>query len=260
MERLIAEVARQTPVPTSGGRRIRPTAATTDGGDSVRFVEDCGVQDCGAGSSIQPADEIRAAWRAVAGDGHDDIIDDVLVRHGEVHRRYHTAEHVMWVLRRVADLVRGTDPTDSIDGDAIIVAALFHDAVYDPLSLTNEADSAALAVTHLSSLGWTADRREDVAALILATARHDATSATAAVLVDADLAVLGASPDEYRVYSAAVRAEYEHVPDEQWRIGRAILLRRLLERPHIFATATMAAERERQARQNMAAELDTLCR
>ena len=77
-------------------------------------------------------------------------------------------------------------------------------------------------------------------------------------MLDADLAVLGADADTYDEYVRNVRAEYAAVSDDAWRSGRSAVLRGFLERPHIFATPTMAARREAQARRNLGSELASL--
>lgn len=211
----------------------------------------------------EAAAEIRAAWRRSVGDveGADRAIDDVIGRHRERHRRYHTLEHVRWVVRhatRLAAVVHGGAGEPEPDTNAITVAAIFHDAVYDPLSSTNEHDSARLAAEHLRNLGWPTDRIRAVERMIEATAGHDARTLDEQVLLDADLAVLGGSTDDYAAYVAAVRAEYAAVDDVRWRAGRADVLRHFLDRPQIFNTPTMRDEREAQARANLAAELTTL--
>jgi predicted metal-dependent HD superfamily phosphohydrolase len=205
-----------------------------------------------------PEVELRRTWQRIAGRRHDDVLDGLLARHREPHRRYHTAVHVMWVCRHVDRL---SQEHALADGDAVRVAALFHDAVYDPRSSTNEADSATLADARLADLGWAADRRAAVRRMIEATAGHgDPADLDTAVLLDADLAILGAAPGEYRAYVTGVRAEYGHVPDDAWRTGRARVLESFLERPAIYATDTMRAEREVRARANLGTELSDLRR
>ena len=124
---------------------------------------------------------------------------------------------------------------------------------------TNEAESAALAVRALGPLGWAPAQLGRVAWLIEGTAGHDpavaADAPDAAVLFDADLAILGSSPAEYQAYVTGVRTEYAHVDDAGWRSGRAAVLRMFLDRERIYATATMRTARERRARANLAAEL-----
>ena len=81
-----------------------------------------------------------------------------------------------------------------------------------------------------------------------------ATTGDTAVLVDADLAILGADPAGYSTYVTGVRL-YRHVSDEEWRSGRAAVLEAFLERPTIYSTPTGRDRWETRARANLAAEL-----
>jgi predicted metal-dependent HD superfamily phosphohydrolase len=202
-----------------------------------------------------PEIELRRVWHRIAGSRHDQVIDDVLLRHREPHRHYHTATHVMWVCRHVTELMLH-HPVD--DADAVLAAALYHDAVYDSRSSTNEANSAALATRQLTDVGWPAERCSVVAGLVLATADHQSTTTSQAVLLDADLAILGAGTHAYLPYTVGVRAEYGHVPDQAWRTGRAKVLQQFIDRPAIYRTVTMRHAREHRARANLAAELASL--
>src|SRR5205823_6104348 len=49
--------------------------------------------------------ELRNAWHALAGRGHDRAFESLLARYREPHRRYHTTTHIMWVLRHVTAIV-----------------------------------------------------------------------------------------------------------------------------------------------------------
>jgi predicted metal-dependent HD superfamily phosphohydrolase len=203
-----------------------------------------------------PDVELRRAWQRISGGGHDAVIDELIARHAEPHRRYHTATHVMWVLRLVDDLL--ATESAGLDADAIRAAALFHDVVHDPRSSFNEVDSGAIAARHLEEIGWDASRVSEVRRLIEATATHRAIDAAEAVLLDADLAVLGADPAAYAAYATGVREEYSHVDDAGWRSGRGVLLRGLLDRERIYATEAMHDRREHRARANITAELRAL--
>lgn len=210
----------------------------------------------------QPEIEIRSAWRQIAGHHHDGYVDDLLARYREPHRRYHTATHIMLVLRHLHDLAPASAMQPSPE---VIAAALYHDAIYDPRAADNEAHSAALAVADLAEIGWPADRCVSVQALIVATAGHvaedesaptaDGNAAETAMLLDADLAILGAEPGAYQAYVNGVRAEYAHVDDDQWRAGRARVLQHFLDRPRLFATEFMYTALEHRARANIEAEL-----
>ena len=111
----------------------------------------------------------------------------------------------------------------------------------------------------LGELGWSANRCSRVARLIRATAGHEPTEhVDEAVLLDADLAVLGSDPAAYQAYLTGVRAEYGQLDDEQWRTGRSAVLRRLLDRQPLYSTAAGRSRWDQRARANMTAELASL--
>lgn len=211
-----------------------------------------------------PEVELRATWHRLPGAAtHSHLLDGLLARLREPHRHYHSATHVMWVLRHVEALLHDDETTHTAphpDGDAVRLAALYHDAVYDPRATDNEAISATLARDVAVQLGWTTDRAELVHSLVLATAIGGDVSDGGAydVLLDADLAILGSAPNEYQAYVNGVRREYSHVSDADWRTGRAGVLRHLLDLEPLYRTGTMQRTRTARARANMAAELATL--
>jgi len=202
---------------------------------------------------------VRDAWARVAGDDtrFTDVVDDLLVRHREPHRRYHTVAHVAWVVRVAQELLDAAATRDALDEPVVFAAALFHDAIYDTRSADNEGRSADLAADATAALGWAAERTELVTRLVLATASHEPGDRHEEVLLDADLSVLGTDPATYASYVTGVRAEYGHVDDDAWRSGRAEVLRRFLDRPHIYATDAMRS-REARARANLTDELIAL--
>lgn len=177
----------------------------------------------------------------------------IAARYDEPHRRYHDRRHLERVLEVVERLLAAVDVADP---DAVRLAALFHDAVYDPRSDRNEADSAALAAELLAGLEPPV-RVEAVQRLVLATAGHRASAPDESVLLDADLSVLAAPRRGYVAYVRDVRREFGFLPDEAWRQGRADVLRSLLALPRLFTTPPMR-DQEPRARANLAAELASL--
>jgi predicted metal-dependent HD superfamily phosphohydrolase len=196
----------------------------------------------GAGATAGEAD-LRGAGAAL------------LARWAEPHRHYHTRAHLRAVLDAV-DAAASHAPRP----DRVRLAAWWHDAVYDPRAAgnANERDSAALAERTLAGLGVPAPVAADVARLVLVTADHKAADPDAALLCDADLAVLAADPAGYRAYAAAVRREYAHVPDPAFRAGRAAVLRRLLDLPALYRLPHLRAAWEDRARANLTRELADL--
>lgn len=189
--------------------------------------------------------------------GPEAIGADLLRRYGEPHRRYHTTEHLAAVLDGVDALAAEAD-----DADAVRLAAWFHDAVYDPARSDNEERSAVLAERMLPGTGRPAGVIAEVARLVRLTATHDPREGdrNGAVLSDADLAILAADPERYAAYAAAVREEYAAVPEEDFRAGRADVLRSLLALPALFRTQHGHERWEEAARHNLRTELMLLGR
>ncbi len=184
-------------------------------------------------------------------------LDGLISRYREPHRRYHGLAHVARVADVVDVLLGEVDVADPV---AVRLSAFFHDAVYDPRSSTNEADSARLARRQLPPLDVSGAVTTEVARLIMLTGGHlpaGDDDAAGQVLLDADLEVLGAPPNVYATYATGVRVEYSHVDDETWRSGRAAVLRGFLARDHLFHTPLMRRS-EPRARSNLSAELAAL--
>jgi predicted metal-dependent HD superfamily phosphohydrolase len=216
----------------------------------------------------QPETEIRRAWRHIAGHQCDGYIDDVLIRYQEPHRHYHTVTHVMFVVRHLHDIARASSVAPTPE---VVAAALYHDAIYDTTAVDNEASSARLASLDLAEIGWAPDRCEHVVELIMATAHLTGEVASTerapmdppddrAMLLDADLAILGADPAAYQAYVNGVRTEYAHVDDNQWRTGRTAVLSAFLGRDRLFRSEFMHSTLDHRARANINAELATMRR
>ncbi|MFJ6385491.1 hypothetical protein ACIQI7_36490 [Kitasatospora sp. NPDC092039] len=180
---------------------------------------------------------------------------ELLRRWSEPRRRYHTAAHLHAVLRHVDELAG-----HAADPEAVRLAAWFHDAVYRPDRTENEERSAALAVRALTAAGLPAERVAEVERLVLLTVGHDPTPGdrNGEVLCDADLAVLGGTPEAYAAYTAAVREEYGFVPAPDFTAGRAAVLRRLLALPALYRTPAARERLTAAARANLTAELREL--
>lgn len=183
------------------------------------------------------------------GQAVDDTYRNLVRRHQEPWRRYHNLEHVADVLDGVDELADGAD-----DLIAVSLAAWFHDAVYRPHSAgDDEAASALLARDRLRDLGLAADLIAEVARLIETTRHHQPApdDRNAAVLGDADLAILGSGRWRYARYADGVRFEYRHLSDAAYLQGRQKVLRGFLTRPRIFTTELYNERFDATARTNI---------
>ncbi len=159
------------------------------------------------------------------------LAGELVARHREDHRHYHSIDHVSEVLAEATRLLRFEAEADPV---AVELAVWFHDAIYDPAAGPGESEaaSAELAVDRLPAFAE-ADRdrlAHEVARLVRLTVNHRVEPAdrSGAVLVDADLWVLSAPVERYDRYVVDVRAEYGHVADDAWTAGRSSVLARFL--------------------------------
>lgn len=180
---------------------------------------------------------------------------DLATRYAHPDRHYHNLEH----LRHVLETIDRLTPLAQ-DLPAVLLAAWFHDAIYDARAKDNEEQSAAHARLVLERLGVPKTLTDRVAELIRLTKTHSAPpdDIDGHILLDADLAILGADETVYRHYAEAIRREYAWVPEADYRMGRTAVLQRFAERESIFHCQQMRDEFEGSARQNLQAERNAL--
>jgi len=174
--------------------------------------------------------------------------------YAEPHRSYHNARHIEHCLG-LFDLVR-----DGSEHPALTEAAIwFHDAIYDTHASDNEEASANLAALLLTQMGVAPSSVRAVAALILFT-RHDTRPETidGRIVVDVDLAILGASPAEFDAYESGIRAEYDWVPEQEFAAKRCAILQAFLARDRLFCTDHFSQKFETQVRANLARSIERL--
>ena len=198
--------------------------------------------------------ELRDCWPLPA--GHE-VRERLEAAYADPSRGYHDLRHLAEVCVRVRELTEeGGAPCDRV---AVLLAAWFHDAVYDGRP-EPEDRSAAWAEDELPALVTDPGTVAEVARLVRLTETHrpDDADANGCVLSDADLGILAAPRERYDEYAADVRREYPHVPDDAFRAGRATILRDLLAKDHLFHTAYARRRWEADARANVERELAAL--
>jgi len=197
---------------------------------------------------------MKQAWAALGARDGALLQTELLARYAEPHRAYHTQQHLAECLALFDEIrVHAEQPAE------IEIALWFHDAVYDVHRHDNEARSADWARTALLQAGAASDAADRVAALVMAT-RHSFAPQTPdeQLLVDIDLAILGAAPARFDEYERQVRAEYAHVAEADFRAGRARVLAGFLARPRLYATQPFHDALEQRARENLGRSLAAL--
>ena len=184
------------------------------------------------------------------------------------HRAYHHSGHLFSQMlanldRLYAHRTQGSTPL------ALVLAAWFHDAVYEGAPGEDERRSEQLANASLESLVtaglFDGDELQMVSLLVRATATHELPEsadlpagyerADIQFFLDADMAILAADSTRYRRYLRGVRSEYSHFDDEAFRTGRTTFLRSILGRERIFLSEQALKLWEEPARANLQAEL-----
>lgn len=184
------------------------------------------------------------------------------------HRAYHHSGHLSQML---ADLDRLYAPHSHTGSTPLplVLAAWFHDAVYEGAPGEDERRSEQLAGASLEPLVVAGLLSEEelqlVRLLVRATAAHefpesadlpaDYEPVDIQLFLDADMAILAAEPARYRRYLRGVRSEYSHFDDEAFRTGRTSFLHSVLERERIFLSERARELWEEPARANLCAEL-----
>jgi predicted metal-dependent HD superfamily phosphohydrolase len=184
------------------------------------------------------------------------VLDGLIRAYREPVRHYHTLAHIAALLRQLEAHSGAVG-----NRDAVALAIIFHDVVYDPRRQDNEQQSAVVARERLGALGSPASLVQKVTTYIEATQHGrelDSGDEDLALLLDLDLSTLASAPDTYRLYASDIRREYGHVPNALYRLGRRQILKSFLAREKIYRTPALAERWEARARANISEEIAQL--
>lgn len=200
---------------------------------------------------MQPSVQLETSWRRAWGhlglQPPQGLRERLVSAYSETHRRYHSLQHLSECIDHF-ESVRDV----AIHPGEVEIALWFHDAIYGLKAQDNELRSAAWAVEELTASGAMPGQVQRVHALIMATCHAAAPSeADQQLLVDIDLAILGADPVRFAEYDMQVRAEYGWVPETVYRVKRREVLQGFLDRAAIYNTPHFRTLREQPARVNL---------
>lgn len=187
-------------------------------------------------------------------------------RHQEPWRGYHTFEHPLELFDLLDEF--GDEVEDKL---AVGWGFMYHDAVYDPKLAPgkgmSEERSAQLSESEIPTFAWEALANK-VASLTRATFNHrvDPDDYDANFFMDADVAILGSTPERYDTYVKGIEFEYFRDNDETYTlkerlIGRMVILIDLsarVDNRSLFRTDVFRENFEAQAQENIVRELATL--
>ena len=247
---------------------VRAGAREVSGSQLTRILIDSGLRVPLRERPNKIRPRLMRAWDSLL-PGHTALGEDLLERYEQPHRKYHTSVHLSEMLTALKTLYKRHHTATP---RAVLLAAWFHDAVYEANPGEDEAASADLARTTLTPLASTGSltNREvtAIAHLIELTASRQLadgieeytsgalTRADAAFFLDADLAILAADSPRYTRYVAGVRAEYAHYAPDAFTRGRTAILQGFLNRTAIYASDTAHLLWDAPARLNLRTELE----
>ena len=205
------------------------------------------------------AQHFTAINSAVEPEKVNNLWQDIAIRYNEAQRAYHSLQHLEQLFMQFEQIKHVLN-----EPHLIALALLYHDVIYAPTRADNELKSAEYAVEALRPY-LSAAQCQYIYELIMMTANHklaDYSNAQknfdAAYLLDMDLSILGASWTEYEQYAQAVRQEYAHVSNADYRAGRIGILTGLLRHPKLYLTDYYYDRLEKRARQNIKREIKIL--
>lgn len=185
--------------------------------------------------------------------GQDFVADELVEAYGAPGRVYHDVRHLVEMLAHQRALASAVGHRIS---RAEVLATLVHDLVHGLGPGQDEELSAERCGALLARAGLPGREVAEVQRLVLVTVEHrpDPQDVPAAVLSDADMAILGSAPGRYHVSVRDLRREYGHFDDAQWRTGRGQVLRSFLEED-LFSTRPGRQWWQERAAWNVADEL-----
>jgi pantetheine-phosphate adenylyltransferase len=144
---------------------------------------------------------------------HKDILNHYL----EPHRFYHTLEHL-------DDICDQLEKKGYGDNDALLLATVFHDIIYDPRSPNNEEDSASYFNKVFSG---SQALKDDVTKIILDTKTHKPQSELSAIFCEADLNILQQPFHRLLEYEQQIFKEFQFVDYSIYKQKRIEVLENL---------------------------------
>ncbi|MDP2387540.1 MAG: adenylyltransferase/cytidyltransferase family protein [Bacteroidota bacterium] len=141
----------------------------------------------------------------------------VLERYNEHHRYYHTLDHVLYLL----DVLEKKNVQSD---DELFLTTIFHDAVYDPKSNTNEDDSAVLFKREAAKSKLNDTSVKNIEQMILDTKHHKASSDKSKLFIEADLNIFNEDDAMLFEYEKQIFKEFQFVDYKQYKEKRIAVL------------------------------------
>ena len=144
----------------------------------------------------------------------------------ESHRSYHTQNHLLDLIEQINEHKSKLSQTQY---EKLILCALFHDIVYDPIRGDNEQKSADFFINCCSEKD-NIDLLE-VKQMILDTKTHEAQTDLSQLFIHFDMKVVESDYEKLLEWEKGIKEEFEPVyGKDQYKFGRLNFLESLLDK------------------------------
>jgi predicted metal-dependent HD superfamily phosphohydrolase len=151
-------------------------------------------------------------------------VNTLLAMWNESHRAYHTLNHLNDLIDQINE---NKSKFSEKEYDKLILTALFHDCVYDPMKNDNEEKSADFFIE------CCVDKSNkdvlEVRQMILDTKTHEATTNLSESFNQYDMSIVERDFDQLLEWENGIREEYKAY-GEQYKEGRLKFLESLLDK------------------------------
>ena len=151
-------------------------------------------------------------------------VTTLLAMWNESHRSYHTLNHLNDLIEQINE---GKSKYSQKEYEKLLITALFHDCVYDPMKTDNEEKSADF-FTECCQDKDSKDNK-DIRQMILDTKTHEATTNLSESFNQYDMNIVERDFDQLLDWEDGISKEYEKYGD-LYKDGRLKFLESMLDR------------------------------
>ncbi len=187
----------------------------------------------------------------------ENLFSEISLNYNSKSRFYHNFTHIQQMIDFSITIKEKTE-----DNNSFIIAAFYHDVIYNTFKNNNEEKSAEFFLKHFRKLEIENTIKEKITEMILRTKNHSESkpedSLDLKLFLDTDILIFAEEEETYFKYVENIKNEYSHVPKIIFNKKRKEILKNFYEKDFIYKTDYFRANFEKKAKENILAEIKTL--
>jgi predicted metal-dependent HD superfamily phosphohydrolase len=152
-------------------------------------------------------------------------VNTLLSMWNESHRHYHNLNHLNDLIEQINE---NKSKFSEKEYEKLMLAAIFHDCVYDPMSSTNEEDSAKFLIE--CAVDKSNSDILDVQRMILDTKTHKSTTPLSESFNKFDMSIVERDFDQLLEWENGTSEEFSVYSKNEYKVGRIKFLESLLDK------------------------------